>query len=289
MSPPPATHKTPGYEAPLGFSSPHAPAAAEFNSDLYLAWTANDATSRIYLASSADGRAFAGVQALSCTSSSAPSLAEFKNKLYMVWRANDASNSIYLTSSPDANRWLPAQKLDFTTPKEPVLVALPAALYLAWTANDPSHQLYAASSDDGAHWSLAWPMEGHFSEESPTLFVDGGRVHAVAPEGPLGGRLFMTDSADGRIWTVAKRLAYSSPRSPGIVIGPANSHLAFAEADSPHEIHFGVGSKPDWTDDHHRIGLESPARVTAVKFKGKVRLFWRGMSLWNDLRTAEIS
>lgn len=298
MAPPNPTPLALADERPLGYRSQHAPAVAELNTTLYVAWMTDDSTRRIHLAQSTDAQKFGDTVALPVTTQASPSLVSFKNKLYLAWRANDASNSIYLSSSASADgaRWTPSQRLDFSTPREPVLHVWGAKLCLAWTANDPSHQLYFALTEDGVHWSIAYPMGKNCSEESPTLLSEPMTIHAVAPEGPLptGTRLSMTSSGDGKAWSDPTRLEYSSAERPAVVEDGGTSNLLFAEPGSQRQLHLGKGKVGEWTTRHHN--LEDPAnlqlhgasRIESVVFNGKVRLLWREGGLSNGLRVGQL-
>jgi hypothetical protein len=133
-----------------------APAMAEFNGRLYIAFQADDSSHTLFVTSSPDGNnwttpavGYPGIRI-----GSAPAMAEFNGRLYIAFQADDSAHTLFVTSSPDGNNW--------TTPavgysgikigSAPTMSVWNEKLFLAFQANDSSHRLHVTGTSDGTSW-----------------------------------------------------------------------------------------------------------------------------------------
>jgi hypothetical protein len=159
----------------LDFTSPKAPALAFFKGRLYLAWTANDASNRLYLAST-DGATMSPAEGLPEAGEETPTLLSTPDRLYLAFKEKGDKNRLCIMSTSDGKQWSGAQRLAASSPRAPALAVLPAlpprdataerqstadpgattakagGLLMVWCANDISNDLYGALFD-GQEWS----------------------------------------------------------------------------------------------------------------------------------------
>jgi len=164
---PPVINVHPGYYVYSGYwnfgqminpgdSSAYPPVPVVFDDQLYLFWTANDSSHRIYYSALADGKTWpAGAKINNIDSTPcAPAVGLFGNKLYVFWKAASNKDRIYYSASGDGVSW-PAGKtinnID-STPKSPSVATFNGKLYVFWKANDTGNKIYHSSCYDGANW-----------------------------------------------------------------------------------------------------------------------------------------
>ncbi len=97
----PAAHPVPNVK--LG----SAPALANFNGTLYIAFKADDTSNSVFIGSSSDGVNFTANPLPNQTMNwnSSPALVGANGLLYCIYVANDAENEMVVTSSSDGSTW----------------------------------------------------------------------------------------------------------------------------------------------------------------------------------------
>lgn len=126
---------------------------------MYLFWTANDTSNKIFYSSSADGVTWPGGQLVEQTGGQPPigqtaaalAACAYQNNLsmniFLFWVANNGSNKIYYAFTRDGQNWGTNGTINSTdtTPQTPTACVFQNRLFLFWTANDSSHFLWFSS------------------------------------------------------------------------------------------------------------------------------------------------
>ena len=110
------------------------PSVAQFNTDLYYAYQAEDSR-RIYVAGAFDGSRFSR-RAVGDrdTSPESPAIARFNDKLCVAWTADDPSHRLFVSCSTPPFAWpagAPAQN-EARSSHAPALATFSGILYMAW-------------------------------------------------------------------------------------------------------------------------------------------------------------
>jgi hypothetical protein len=175
---------------------------AAFNSRLYCALWANDASNLLYVTSrdATSGWVSPAVRQQNVMAS-VPALGVFQNRLYCAFRA-ETTNSLSWTSTSDGQSWsttstAPGTKLG--TP--PSLAAFNGKLYAAYHSGDASNQVVIASTADGVTWTTAG-LPGILTSARPALVAFRDRLYCafrgVGPNSTEG--LYVTSTTNGQDW-----------------------------------------------------------------------------------------
>jgi hypothetical protein len=141
-------------------STPCAPVACVFQNQLYLFWSANDSSNRIFFSASSDGQAWPAGQTINNVDSAAPgvlSACVFQGQLYLFWKDNNSS-ALFFSASFDGQTWPAGAPADSTDQSGDYNVAsLPPGSSIAacvlnnyislfWQANDGTNGIIQSAS-----------------------------------------------------------------------------------------------------------------------------------------------
>jgi hypothetical protein len=156
----------------------HAPALADFNKRLYIAWAGTDKYALLNVKSSQDGETFGNKVTLREDSAYGPALAVFNNRLYLAWTGVDKQHSLNIISSADGANFSNKQILGQSSIAGPALTTTPAGwpgtgsqerLFITWTGPDKGMNI--ASSNDGVHFDFTnTRIPSESSNDRPVLY-----------------------------------------------------------------------------------------------------------------------
>jgi hypothetical protein len=122
---------------------------AVFNSTLYVAFRANDASNRLFVATSSDGVNFTSqeIPGLTMSGNSSPALVVSNNVLYYIYGANDTDHEMLVAASTDGVNWQgPAAYTGVQMGATgPAATAFPGGITVGFQSNDSRNVLFTSS------------------------------------------------------------------------------------------------------------------------------------------------
>ncbi|MGA2890264.1 MAG: carbohydrate-binding protein [Terracidiphilus sp.] len=222
-----------------------APAMAVFNSKLYVAFRANDASNALFVTSSSDGVNFPTATGYgNLLMGSAPALAVFNNKLFVAFRANDSSNALFVTSSSDGVTFPTATGYgSIQMGGAPALAVFNNQLVIAYRANDSSNILYTTTSSDGVTFSAPAGSSADAIGSDPSLAVLNSLLYVAFRANDASNQLFVSSTSNASSFPTA--MGY-----PGILMndGPALTvfnnqlYVSFQADDSSNTLFLAASS-----------------------------------------------
>jgi hypothetical protein len=194
---------------------------AEYNDkNLYLFWTANDSSRRMWWSRYLGGQ-YAWFRGANInwgdSTPEALTVCLFKNVLYLFWKSNDEANHLYFTTYYLHSEWVPPNhptpghsvlhgvwengrmiNQTDTSPFAPAACVFDDQLYLFWKANDPSNAIYYAASPDGVSWPNGVKINHvDSSPMAPAAYVFGQRIFLFWKANDPSNRIYYSVSDDG--------------------------------------------------------------------------------------------
>ena len=283
-------HAVPSAPWPVGHTinafdrSPRAPSMAAFGGSLYMAWKAEGASHRIFIAWSSDGINWSRGLPINNIDGTpeAPALVASPGRLYIAFKGSDGSIYVAWSANPTVV-WGPAHRVstpDRTT-TAPAVTYFNGKICLAWSSYG-TNQLYFLATGESFWVEKGLPISRWYATpKSPSLASWHGKLYLAWKSPDPSNRIFIASSPDGRNWSSARPIngADATSETPVLFSTPHRLYLAFKSNDSFNTIHLTSVSDPDleeWPAAININSVDSTPLAPAVSFyQNKLFLAWK--------------
>lgn len=159
-------------------TSPHSPALAALNNQVYIAWK-GDGNNNLNVMGSADGQTFFGKYTSPETSPQAPALCAHNGRLYIAWKGNGNDHlnvAQVLTNGAAITGFTNKVTLGDTSAVSPALASCGGKLFLAWKGDGNFNLNLMYSTDNGATFGHKH-VSTETSDCAPCLCSDGQNLY----------------------------------------------------------------------------------------------------------------
>jgi hypothetical protein len=189
-----------------------APAMAQFNGQMYIAFRGYNAGNNLFVTSSSTASNFPNATMHpNIQMAGAPAMAVFNNQLCLSFRGYGSGSTLFVTCSSDGVTWPTAWAVpNVQMGSDPAMLAYKGKLYVAFKSNDANNGVWIASSSDGVNFtSQVLPNLSMGGSSSPALVADPGSGSIANPNGALyyiygandlGNEMMVMASTDGSTW-----------------------------------------------------------------------------------------
>lgn len=277
-----------------GATSPDAPALADFQHELLMAWRAEDDTNSIWFSSTSDGDTWAPVWNLPYVGTSEqPTLCALNDTLYLAWKGSGHDQNIYWSTSADGHKWEDQQLLaGAETSRSPRLVAFRGALYAIWRGGEhlltSDQNLYLAVRGQTG-WSAPMGLPGMGSHATPAVAVLRDTLYLAH----RGTKATLDDDKLIRLWSSANAVSWTSRANPPNAftdLAPALAdhdgrlHLAWKSASGTEIWYSAFDGDTTWQTPTSPAAFETSCAPALSAFRpttgtNELYLAWRGSTL----------
>jgi Peptidase A4 family len=174
-------------KAVLGDTSPHTPALASLNGNIYIAWKGDGNDNLNVMVSTDNGETFHNKFISNETSPQAPALAAHNGGLFISWKGDGNDNlnvaSVNLNAAGSPTGFANKVTLGETSPLSPSLASVGGNLYLAWRGDGNDQLNVVVSRDNGRTFGGKF-ISGETSTQAPVLgTLKGGLMIAWKGDG----------------------------------------------------------------------------------------------------------
>jgi len=208
-----------GVNEHTGQSTKPAPSITVFQNQLWIAYI-GEATGRVEVISSVDGKSWVGPNPTGVSSHLAASITEgFQNKLWIAF-INETTGQIEVTSSGDGASWSPKPtSTGQSSHLPPAITVFQDQLWIAYTGAATGH-VEVISSADGVDWSKSPTSTGASSKLPPAITKFDDELW-VAFVGEATGHVEVMSSRGGEAWSTTVNTGQSSRNGPSLAAVPA--------------------------------------------------------------------
>lgn len=207
--------------------------------DLRLAFVANDSSSRLLICSSNDAIHWAAETKVGSESSNAsPAVTTFNGKTWLAFRSNDSGHQLLICSSDDGVNWTGNTPIGQKSKTGPALCVFNGKLWVAFVADNSSSDILVCSSDDGVHWSnntkvnQTTPYAPSLCVYKDKLYLAFASSHDQSTNNTAGVNTSVRDvlicsSSDGTTWSGNTKVNETSKDGPSLCAFKDKLWLAF--------------------------------------------------------------
>lgn len=279
-----------------GLEINNAPALADYNGVLYMAWNAWGTVNQIgysFLKTGATPDSDDGWQeplqpGLSYALTGSPALVSYRGSLYLFYRGYGKQSSFLYYGTYDGKSWsLPQNAGPFSCSGSPAVAISGGWLFIAWQGLT-SNTLYYASFD-GTSWSSAW-LSPYKPQSAPALAAIGYLLYMAWNENGTIQYSVMNTEAGHPVWpSTSIDTGFNITGAPAMCYFDGTLYLCWlGTGEAKNTLFYAAWTGTSWTTAmpvSAAIAVDGPA-ITGIK--DSLALAWRapdhgGRDLWTSL------